>query len=390
VYDEILIGDEMQTSFEVYASEEGGVDEGIPNPFGEQPTGPGGDFSPDDNPPPPPEGGMYQGSDGNYQPHGGMYGGPEGEYHPAGSDEGIPNPFNSAEEAPHGEHENHDGELRNVMKDALDNGATPEEAFSSVMEAANNHAMENGVSQEQIDTANGVAQGAFDEAMANGASAEEAFARVSEAVREAMPENEDGGIPNPFGDLAEPVDKHMGEHMDGDTPPPHPDGHVNEFIAPLFDGLNYEDGGDSTWNLPISADAVNVEENSFVISGEMLGDPSMLPPEATDNGDGTYTINSWPIESFTDNGDGSVTLNVDIGNPTPEGEHPPHGEGEMRPPEGMQEQSHGEGNIPPPPPEGWQEPQDGNMPPPPQNTEGNERGVFDKVMDAAKDFNPFK
>jgi len=421
MYDEMTIGDEMQSSYEVFASDEVGVDEGIPNPFGEQQSGPGGDFPPEDNPPPPPGSGMYQGPEGEYHPagDGGMYGGPEGEYHPAG-DGGIPNPFGGEGEhggqpphgegehghpphgegqhgqpphgegehghPPHGEGEHEhpphgegEGELRNVMKDAMDSGATPEEAFASVMEAANSNAMQDGVPQEQIDAANGAAQGAFDEAMANGATAQEAFEAAGEAARETMPEHEgDGEIPNPFGGLGEPEDHPMGGHMEGDTPPPHPDGPVNEFIAPIFEGLNFDGDGDSTWNLPISADAVNVEDNSFVISAEYLGNPSMLPPEATDNGDGTYTINSWPIDNVTDNGDGTVTLNVDIGMPPPDGEHGGH-------------LHHGEGAPPPPPPEGWDEPH-GDMPPPPPpaGEEGNERGMFDKVMDAAKGFNPFK
>ena len=419
MYDETTIGDENIFLNDMFASDDMSVDEGVPNPFAEQPSGPGGDFPPENNPPPPPGGdGMYEGPAGEYHPvgDGGMYGGPEGEYHPSG-DGGIPNPFGGGDgehgQPPHGEgehghpphgegehgqpphgggehghpphgegehghppHGDGEAELRNVMKDAMDSGATPEEAFASVMEAANNNAMQDGVPQEQIDAANGAAQGAFDEAIANGATAQEAFAAAGEAARETMPDNEgDGGIPNPFGGLGEAGDHPMGDHMDGDTPPPHPDGPVNEFIAPLFEGLNFDGEGDSTWTLPISEDSVNVEDNSFVISAEHLGDPSMLPPEATDNGDGTYTINSWPIESVTDNGDGTVTLDVDIRMPPPDGEHGhPH---------------HEETMPPPPPPEGWDEPR-GDMPPPPAGEDGEERGMFDKVMDAAKGFNPFK
>jgi len=390
MYDETTIGDENQSLYEVFVSDELGADDGVPNPFTEQPSGPGGDFPPEDNPPPPPGGGMYDGPVGEYHPagDGGMYGGPEGEYHPSGGGEGEHGhpPHGEGEHGhpPHGEgehghppHGEGEAELRNVMKDAMDSGATPEEAFSSVMEAANNNAIQEGVPQEQIDAVNGAARGAFDEAMANGATAQEAFAAATEAAREIMPEHEgdDGSMPNPFGGVGEPGDYPMGDHMDGDTPPPHPDGPVNEFIAPLFDGLNF-DGSDSTWTLPISADAVNVEDNSFVISAEHLGDSSMLPPEATDNGDGTYTINSWPIESVTDNGDGTVTLDVDIGMPPPDGEH---------------DHPHHEESMPPPPPDGWDEPR-GDMPPPPppSGEDGEERGMFDKVMDAAKGFNPFK
>lgn len=101
---------------------------------------------------------------------------------------------------------------------------------------------------------------------------------------------------------------------EGEAPPPHPDGYVNEFILPLYDGLTYDSEGQSTWTLPIDASAVDLETSTFVVSAEMVGTwEGGLPPEATDNGDGTYTIQCWPIDGLTDNGDGTVTLNVDIG-----------------------------------------------------------------------------
>jgi len=399
VYDEAVIGDEISSSPGIYTMDESGMGEGNPDPLNDMPQGPGGDFHPDDNPPPPPGGGMYQGPEGGYQPGGGMYQGPEGEYHPHEGEnmpppppggeqhhadgghpphgegghpphgegghpphgEGGHPPHGEGGHPPHGEGEHPDEKLREVMKDAMDNGAMPEEAFAAVMEAANAHAMEDGVPQEQIEAANGAAQAAFDEAMANGATPEEAFAAVSEAVREIMPEPDMGMEPYPMGE---------GMH-DGDTTPPHPDGHVNEFIAPLYEGLDYDGEGETTWTLPIGEDAVNIEENSFVIAAEHLGSAEFLPPEATDNGDGTYTINSWSIESVTDNGDGTVTLNVDIGMMAPESSE----SSDTAPP--------------PPPPEGWEEPHAGGTPPPPPPG-GEERGMFDKVMDAAKSFNPFK
>ncbi|MBF0375148.1 MAG: hypothetical protein HQL39_17235 [Alphaproteobacteria bacterium] len=108
------------------------------------------------------------------------------------------------------------------------------------------------------------------------------------------------------------------------VPPPHPDGYVNEFIAPLFEGLTYNEGGTSTWTLPVSADNVDMAASTFVVSADQVGEGEWeggIPPEATDNGDGTYTIQSWPITGVTDNGDGTVTLDVDI--------HPYAGSGAM-------------------------------------------------------------
>lgn len=100
----------------------------------------------------------------------------------------------------------------------------------------------------------------------------------------------------------------------GDVPPPHPEGYVNEFIRPLYDGLTYNEGGTSTWTLAIDPATVNLEESTFVVSASQVGTwEGGIPPEATDNGDGTYTIQSWPVEGMTVNGDGTVTLQVDIG-----------------------------------------------------------------------------
>ncbi|MEW5774644.1 MAG: hypothetical protein AB1916_14090 [Thermodesulfobacteriota bacterium] len=119
------------------------------------------------------------------------------------------------------------------------------------------------------------------------------------------------------------------EGMEGHVPPPHPTGFVNPFIEPLFEGapagaegepawgLNYNEANpaESTWTLPLSPDQVDLEGGHIVIPGDMVGDPTNLPPEATDNGDGTYTINTWPISNMADNGDGTITLTVDIGPP---------------------------------------------------------------------------
>ncbi len=100
----------------------------------------------------------------------------------------------------------------------------------------------------------------------------------------------------------------------GGATPPHPDGYVNGFIEPLFDGLTYNETGVSTWTLPISASDVDQANNNFVVDASEVGTwEGGLPPEATDNGDGTYTIHSWPISGVVDNGDGTVTLQVDIG-----------------------------------------------------------------------------
>lgn len=99
-----------------------------------------------------------------------------------------------------------------------------------------------------------------------------------------------------------------------DVTPPHPEGDVNDFIEPLYDGLTYNAGGVSEWTLPIGAANVDEANNTFTVPADEVGDASMgLPLEATDNGDGTYTISCWPISGVVDNGDGTVTLSVDIG-----------------------------------------------------------------------------
>jgi hypothetical protein len=100
----------------------------------------------------------------------------------------------------------------------------------------------------------------------------------------------------------------------GAAPPPHPDGYVNGFVAPLFEGLSYNSEGPSSWTLPVSADQVDVENSTFTVSADQVGSwEGGIPPEAKDNGDGTYTIQSWPMSGMVDNGDGTVTLTVDIG-----------------------------------------------------------------------------
>lgn len=111
-----------------------------------------------------------------------------------------------------------------------------------------------------------------------------------------------------------PAGGDSGEPPAGDCPPPHPEGYVNEFILPLYDGLTYNEGDVSTWTLPIDASAVDVASSTFVVSESQVGTwEGGIPPEATDNGDGTYTIQCWPVSAMVDNGDGTVTLSVDIG-----------------------------------------------------------------------------
>jgi hypothetical protein len=139
------------------------------------------------------------------------------------------------------------------------------------------------------------------------------------------------------GDDMGPEDDHhhegepMGEPMDGGhIPPPHPTGYVNDFIAPLFEGApegadgepawgldyNEADPAHSTWTLPLSPDSVNMDSSAFTIPGDMAGTwEGGIPPEATENPDGSYTIQSWPIDNMVDNGDGTITLTVDIGPP---------------------------------------------------------------------------
>jgi len=140
-----------------------------------------------------------------------------------------------------------------------------------------------------------------------------------------LPEDTTGSEPPP------PEDKVGSEPPppEGDAPPPHPEDYVNDFIAPLFEGLEYNSEGPSTWTLPISADQVDAEAGTFVVSADQVGTwDGGLPPEAIDNGDGTYTIHSWPISEVADNGDGTVTLTVDIGQAPGEGGEPPPPEGE--------------------------------------------------------------
>ncbi|HLA34104.1 MAG TPA: hypothetical protein VJ001_04460 [Rhodocyclaceae bacterium] len=119
-----------------------------------------------------------------------------------------------------------------------------------------------------------------------------------------------------------PVEPHAGDlpipdlphHLDR-VPPPHPDGYVNEFILPLYDdgALQYNAGGVSTWNLPISRDAVNLATSTFVIPASEVGTwAGGIPPEAHLNPDGnSYTITCWPMQPpVQENPDGTVTINV--------------------------------------------------------------------------------
>ena len=133
------------------------------------------------------------------------------------------------------------------------------------------------------------------------------------------------------GYAAEGEEPMPGEDMDegavvdteGEPTPPHPESaDVNPFIEPLFNGdatdtpawsgLTYNEGGVSQWHLPIDASSVDVAGSSITVPADIAG-PAGEYGEVTDNGDGTYTINSWPIDSLTDNGDGTVTIGVDIG-----------------------------------------------------------------------------
>jgi hypothetical protein len=106
------------------------------------------------------------------------------------------------------------------------------------------------------------------------------------------------------------------------TTPPDPNGYVNEFILPLFEGgsdpaewgLDYDEDGPSSWTLPIDMSDVDLGSSTFVISGDMVGEwEGGIPPEAVGpDADGNYTIQSWPIAEVIDNGDGTVTLVFDI------------------------------------------------------------------------------
>ena len=149
----------------------------------------------------------------------------------------------------------------------------------------------------------------------------------------------DPNMPPPEGEHmdGDPMMGDEGEHMMND------DHHDMKFEGPLFDGtVGTADVENGTWSLPISTEDINMENNSVTISADLAGDfGGELPPEVTDNGDGTYTIHDLPIDSVIDNGDGTVT--IQMMDKEPEGEHmegehmdgdPMMGDPNMPPPEG--------------------------------------------------------
>ena len=90
--------------------------------------------------------------------------------------------------------------------EALADGATAEDAFTSATDAASATASDYGFSAEQIDPVMTTAQEAFDAATADGASPEDAFEAAGDAVREAVGEGGDS--------------EDMDEAAMGDMPPP--------------------------------------------------------------------------------------------------------------------------------------------------------------------------
>jgi hypothetical protein len=139
-----------------------------------------------------------------------------------------------------------------------------------------------------------------------------------------------GEGPHPGGEMGPHPGGEMGPPpYEGPVPPPHPvySDHINEFIQPLYEGVDYNeaDPSQSTWTLPEGAE-VDMDNSTITVTADMVNADEWLPPEATDNGDGTYTINSWPIDDMVVNDAGTITLTIDVG------EMRPHPGGEMGPP----------------------------------------------------------
>ncbi|MEI6985816.1 MAG: hypothetical protein WCK65_06800, partial [Rhodospirillaceae bacterium] len=103
------------------------------------------------------------------------------------------------------------------------------------------------------------------------------------------------------------TDTHPGPVLDGVptidhlAPPPNPNGYVNTFISPLYDGTNgtldFHEVGPSFWTLPIGRNDVDLATSTFTIPAALVGTwDGGIPPEARYNPeDNTYTIHSWPI-----------------------------------------------------------------------------------------------
>ena len=90
--------------------------------------------------------------------------------------------------------------------EALEGGASPEEAFEAAGAAAQEVATEMGMPQEEFDQGMEAASGGFEDAMAGGASPAEAFGSAMDAANEATdPGTEMGPPPDgaPTGDMAD-------------------------------------------------------------------------------------------------------------------------------------------------------------------------------------------
>ncbi len=90
--------------------------------------------------------------------------------------------------------------------EALEGGASPQEAFEAAGAAAQEVATEMGMPQEEFDQGMEAASGGFEDAMAGGASPAEAFGSAMDAANEATdPGTEMGPPPDgaPTGDMAD-------------------------------------------------------------------------------------------------------------------------------------------------------------------------------------------
>lgn len=93
-------------------------------------------------------------------------------------------PGNYNDDHPHESDEGED-EFYMVFREALDNGATPEEALEAVIQLVNEYAESEGIPSEELDGFIDMLRTVYNDALENGATPEEAFAAAGQAADES-------------------------------------------------------------------------------------------------------------------------------------------------------------------------------------------------------------
>ena len=116
------------------------------------------------------------------------------------------------------------GTPESAFNDAVNSGASQDEAFDAAVDAAMQEAIDNGASPEEVAAARAAAVEAYQQAIANGASPAEALQAAGNAAQAAAP--------NAFGSNNQQVAAAPGDQPPGGPQAPPPDGGPNDGPGP--------------------------------------------------------------------------------------------------------------------------------------------------------------